>query len=134
MASGMSKPTTHKAIISTADLDKIHEYFKGAPSDPIILRQCVWFQVAIHFVTRELEFQSLLSMTSFDFMRRLMKNMSHLHMKQSKKNFQGGLKSEEALADKRMYATGEANCHVQMLHLLICCICLSVRLLQRQSF
>ena len=38
MASGMSNPTTHKAIISTADLDKIHEYLEGAASDPTPMR------------------------------------------------------------------------------------------------
>lgn len=54
-----------------------------------MLRQCVWFNLSVHLVSRGLEFQ-------------------------------GGLSSDEALSDKKIYAVPKCpTCHVTMLRLLL---------------
>lgn len=117
---GISRPTKHKQVIATTDLEKIHSYLANVPSNPIILRQCVWFQLAIHFVSRGLEFYHHLNKQSFSFQEdengREYVTLTH---ETQQKNFQGGLHSEEAASDKRMYANGTSNCPVEMLRLLI---------------
>ena len=49
---GLLKPTKHKAIIDEADLGKIYSYLQGAKTSPIILRQAVWYFLAVNFVSR----------------------------------------------------------------------------------
>ncbi|KAK3100092.1 hypothetical protein FSP39_014603 [Pinctada imbricata] len=114
--SGVSKPTKHKAIIESYDLQRISQYFQNAESNPIILRQAVWYNLSIHFVSRGLEFHHQLLKTSLLF------NTDDsgaeyvtLSNEYQQKNFQGGLHSEEAPADKRMYATGQPSCPVHLL-------------------
>ncbi|XP_052799296.1 uncharacterized protein LOC128230908 [Mya arenaria] len=64
---GLSRPTHHKPIIEQSDLETISRFFANAPCSPIILRQCVWFQLALHFVSRGLEFHHQLQIDSFEF-------------------------------------------------------------------
>ena len=87
---------------------------------PIKLRQSVWYNIAIHFVTRGLEFHHQLQMESFNFLTDEdgSEYVALTHETQQK-NFQGGLNSKEALFDKRIYATGERNCPVKLLKLFM---------------
>ncbi|CAC5412750.1 unnamed protein product [Mytilus coruscus] len=52
---GLSRPTKHKQIITMNDLEKINSYLYSS-DDPIILRFRVWYNIAMHFVTRGIEF------------------------------------------------------------------------------
>ena len=54
---GLSRPTKHKEIITLYDLEKITFYLYSV-DNPVILRFRVWYNLAIHFVTRGLEFNS----------------------------------------------------------------------------
>ena len=110
---GSSRPTSHKEIINYADLKKIQEYFADAPNDPVVLRQFVWYNISIHFVTCGMEFQHQLRLDSFEFVT----DEDGQYAKD--KNYQDGLVSKEAESDKRMYATGDDLCPVAMLQLLI---------------
>lgn len=65
--SGASRPTMHKTVLNPHDLEKISSYFKAAPCSPIVLRQCVWFNLSVHFVSRGLEFYHQLRLDSFEF-------------------------------------------------------------------
>ena len=67
MQSGVSRPTKHKNVIEMSDLKKIAKYFDDAESSPIKLRQAVWFNIAVHFVSRGLEFHHQLTSSSFEF-------------------------------------------------------------------
>lgn len=89
-------------------------------NDPIILRQRVWYCLAVHFVSRRLEFHHQLNLNSFDF-----KVDSHgdeyvlINHETQQKNIQGGITSEEAPNDKFMYASKTNICPVASLRLLI---------------
>lgn len=64
---GLSRPTKHKDIIENEDLKKIYSYMSQSSSSPIKLRQCVWYYLAIHFVSRGLEFHHQLKRDSFNY-------------------------------------------------------------------
>lgn len=117
---GLSRPTQHKQIIEEEDLRKISAYMSHSETSPIILRQCVWYNLAIHFVSRGLEFHHQLKRDSFNFLEdqdgRQYVTLNH---ETQQKNFQGGLTKDEAPVDRRMYASGAKNCPVAMLKLLI---------------
>ena len=116
----LSRPTQHKPIIDTEDLSKINAYSEDAEMSPIKFRQSVWYNIAIYFVTRGLEFHHQLQMDSFKFLTDEdgSEYVTLTHETQQK-NFQGGLNSKEALSDKRMYSTGERNCPVKLLKLFM---------------
>ena len=115
---GVSRPTKHKEIISENDLNKIATYLKC--DNPVTLRYKVWYDVAMHFVTRGLEFHEQLNMTSFVFENddngTEYATLSH---ETREKNWQGGLDGKENVADKRMYATSNDNCPVAALKKLM---------------
>lgn len=117
---GISRPTTHKPVIEDEDLNKISIYLASASTNPITLRHCVWFNLAIHFVSRGLEFHHQLRTSSFNFNTDTdgTEYVTLTHQTQQK-NFQGGLSTNEAPTDRRMYATQAADCPVAMLRLLI---------------
>ncbi|XP_052798221.1 uncharacterized protein LOC128230197 [Mya arenaria] len=117
---GLSRPTHHKPIIEQSDLETISRFFANAPCSPIILRQCVWFQLALHFVSRGLEFHHQLQIDSFEFTADH-DGIEYVTLKHEtqKKIFQGGLTKDEAPSDRRMYTTGGPCCLVAMLKLLI---------------
>ena len=76
MRNGTSKPTTHKEIIEQNDLEKIATYLSRASSNPVILRHAVWYNIAIHFISRGMEFHHQLRLTRSSFMIRMsMANM-----------------------------------------------------------
>jgi hypothetical protein len=84
------------------------------------LRLAVWYNIAIHFISRGLEFHHQLKLDSFEF------NVDEegsryvcLTHETKQKNYQGGLQNTEALHDKRMYATDSKACPVKMLEFLI---------------
>ncbi|XP_052105474.1 uncharacterized protein LOC127738312 [Mytilus californianus] len=116
---GLSRPTKHKQIITMNDLEKINSYLYSS-DDPIILRFRVWYNIAMHFVTRGIEFHQQLQINSFEFLfdekNREYACLSH-EMKQ--KNWQGGLDSGETMNDKRMYSCEGDRCPVASLKLLI---------------
>ena len=62
---GASRATNHKAIIHAEDLERISSYFRTAPHSPIVLWQCVWYNLSLHFITRGLEFHHQLRTDSF---------------------------------------------------------------------
>lgn len=113
---GPSRPTKHKDIIENEDLKKIYSYMSQSSSSPIKLRQCVWYYLAIHFVSRGLEFHHQLKRDSFNYQSdddgTEYVTLGH---ETQQKNFQGGPCIDEAPVDRRMYATGANNCPVAML-------------------
>lgn len=117
--SGISKPVKHKQIIEQSDLMKISNYLSNAPSSPVILRQCVWYQLAVNFITRGNEFHHQLKTDSFVFHNDDYGEYVSIKHETQQKNFQGGLTSTHNISDKRMYATGGTICPVKMLRLLI---------------
>ena len=110
----------HKPIIDPEDLRKIAAYFQSAEFSPVKLRQSVWYNLSVHFVSRGLEFHHQLRRDSYVFDHDdkggEYVTLSHECLQ---KNFQGGLNSEEAESDKRMYATGRADCPLKLLRLLM---------------
>ena len=76
--------------------------------------------LAIHFVSRVLEFHHQLKINSFEFQfDELGKEYATTNHETQQKKIQGGLSKDEAPVDRRMYATGDENCPVQALKLLI---------------
>ena len=115
LRNGLSRPTQHHPIISNQELMQINTYL-SKKEDIVSLRVRVWYLLAIHFVSRGIEFHHQLSMNSIKFQHdeegiefRTLNHETH------QKNYQGGLEdaSKEA-QDKRMYATSNsASCPVQ---------------------
>jgi hypothetical protein len=66
---GASRTTLHKDVINTKDLQRTSSYFKCAPSSPVVLQQCVWYNLSIHFISSGLEFHHQLRMDSFHFQK-----------------------------------------------------------------
>ena len=94
--------------------------FQDSDKSPIILRQCVWYNLSIHFVSRGLEFHQQLKQDSFDFnVDEEGQEYVTINHETQQKNFQGGLTGDEAPADRRMYATGNSSCPVGSLKLLM---------------
>ena len=62
---GLSRPTKHYPIIPKEDLSKIQDYLKG--ENPILLRYRIWYLLAIHFVSRGIEFHQQLKLSSLRF-------------------------------------------------------------------
>ncbi|XP_069120795.1 uncharacterized protein [Argopecten irradians] len=118
MRDGSSRATKHKPIINESDLEKISTYMSTAHTSPVALRQCVWYYIAIHFVTRGLEFHKQLRVNSFNFLSDEHGTYALLNHETQQKNYQGGISNSDA-PEKRMYSTGGPNCPVEMLQLLI---------------
>ncbi|KAK3088090.1 hypothetical protein FSP39_014532 [Pinctada imbricata] len=116
---GDSKPTQHKEIICDDDMLALREYFSAAESNPIILRQFVWFCIAYHFVTRGSETHHQLTPSSFAFRDDGHGEYAVLVHETAQKNHQGGLLDKEENVGKSMYATGGILCPVKCLKLLI---------------
>ncbi|XP_061191035.1 uncharacterized protein LOC133199206 [Saccostrea echinata] len=110
---GIGVSTQHKEIIEKSDLEKISAYFKHALLNPIILRQCVYFHLTVHFICRAHEFRKDLKIDSFTF--HIDDNGEYVNHEIRLK----GVRNAEITMDKRMYATHEDTCPVKMLKLLI---------------
>ena len=114
---GLTKPIKHKEIISKSDLEKNSAYLFG-DNNPVILRFRVWFVVAVHFVSRGLEFHEQLKINSFivntDDYGNVYATLSH---ETKQKNWQGGIDKTDAPKEKRMYAVpnSEKYCPVKAL-------------------
>ncbi|XP_033759587.1 uncharacterized protein LOC117341836 [Pecten maximus] len=108
MHDGSSRATQHKAIINENDLKEMSTYLSSAPSSPVVLRQCTWYNIAIHFVTRGLEFHKQLRLNSFDFCSDEHGEFALLNHETQQKNYQGGISHSDA-PEKRMYVTGAPN-------------------------
>ena len=89
-------------------------------SNAQVLQYKVWYNLAIHFVSRGLEFHHQLSISSFAFLHdEVGRRYVPIAYETQQKNRQGGLKNLEAIADKRMYATNEQGCPVAALEKMI---------------
>lgn len=79
----------------------------------------MWVFLGLCFVSRGLEFHQQLRTDSFEFQSDSegVEYVTLTHEYQQ--NFQGGLSKEEAPQDSRMYATGEHNCPVSLLRLML---------------
>lgn len=120
ITSGSSRPTQHKEIITKNDLQKISAYLSKAYTDPITLRLCVWYILSIHFVTRGLEWHHQLTRNAFQFQTdENGHEFATLTHETRQKNYQGGINSDEANPDKRMYATGTETCPIKLLKFFI---------------
>jgi hypothetical protein len=64
---GLSRATKHKETIEIDDLQLISTYLFKDINDPILLRQSMWYCLAVHFASRGLEFHHQLNLNSFDF-------------------------------------------------------------------
>lgn len=62
-----SMATNHKAVIHPEDLTQISTCLLSAPHSPIVLRQCVLYNLSIRLVTRDLEFHHQMRIKSFLF-------------------------------------------------------------------
>ncbi|XP_021357785.1 uncharacterized protein LOC110453244 [Mizuhopecten yessoensis] len=115
---GTSKPTEHKKIICKEDMVKINTYL--TEENPVLLRYRVWLNLAMHFVSRGLEFHIQLTPRSFKFLTdENDREYVVLNHETTQKNKQGGLNNAEApSADKRMYSTCQ-QCPVKSLRNLI---------------
>ncbi|CAG2253459.1 KCTD1_15 [Mytilus edulis] len=105
VATGLSRPTKHKDIIELEDLRLISTYVFSNTEDAVLLRLKVWYCLAIHFVSRGLEFHHQLNLNSFDF--KIDADGDEYVMvnhETTQKNIQGGVSSEEAPSDKFMYS------------------------------
>jgi hypothetical protein len=121
---GFSKPTKHKEIIEFEDLQKIYTYLKGAKTPAVILRQAVWYFIAVHYVSRGMEFHHQLQVNSFEFHEDDTGKYVTLQHETLPKNGQGGLayltSDDDHNTDMRMYATGDPDCcPMELLRLLI---------------
>jgi hypothetical protein len=121
---GLSRPVQHKAIIGKKDLIKIDTYLNSSVQNPVILRYRVWYNLAVHFCTRGLEFHHQLSLNSFDFsVDEDGNDFAYINHETKQKNHQGGIDTDVAdgeQAKKRMYARpDETHCPVKLLHMLI---------------
>lgn len=117
---GLSRATKHKEIIEIDDLQLISTYLFKDINDPILLRQRVWYCLAVHFVSRELEFHHQLNLNRFDFKVDSDGDEYVLIKHETQQNnIEGGITSEEAPNDKFMYASRTNTCPVASLRLLI---------------
>ena len=66
LRNGLSRPTQHHPIISNQELMQINTYL-SKKEDIVALRFRVWYLLAIHFVSRGIEFHHQLSMSSIKF-------------------------------------------------------------------
>ena len=57
----IAQPTKHKPAITEDDMLRLDMYFKAYDSDPIILREYVWFIVTYHFCLRSSEVQAMIT-------------------------------------------------------------------------
>lgn len=116
---GLSRPTQHYPVIPPQELSKLNEYLNA--ENPIALRYRIWYLLAIHFVSRGVEFHQQLSMSSLVFCtdESGCEYISLAH-ETRQKNYQGDInqKGEES-QDKRMYATGGQNCPVESVKLFL---------------
>jgi len=71
--------------------------------NPVILRFRVWYNLAIHFVTRGLEFHQQFKLNSFEFhFDENNRDYACLLHEMKQKNWQGGLDSRKTCFIKRM--------------------------------
>lgn len=118
---GLARPTKHKEIINTADLEKISTYLYENFT-PVALRFRIWFLLSIQFVSRGLEFHEQLKPNSFVFKTdengHEYATLSH---STKQKNWQGGIDTADGPKEKRMYAIPDLGqkCPVNSLKLFL---------------
>jgi hypothetical protein len=66
LRNGLSRPTQHHPTISNQELMQINTYL-SKKDDIVALRFGVWYLLAIHFVSRGIEFHHQLNMNSIKF-------------------------------------------------------------------
>ena len=118
-ATGLSAPVKHKEILSEADLVKIASHLENYDCSAQILRDCAWYVIAIHFVTRGLEAHHQLRRDSLSFRHDESGQYVTLSHDLQQKNHQGGIEKSEHKGEKRVYATGTKLCPVKVLKLFL---------------
>ena len=63
----MFRPKEHKPMLDLEDIVKITTYFHSVKWSPVILRQCVWYYLSFHFVSRGFDFLPQLKLDSLIF-------------------------------------------------------------------
>lgn len=99
---------------------KFYQYFSNADTSPVILQHAVWFNISTHFNScRSLSFYQHLRQDSFEFQfDRDRTEYACLTLEARQKIYHAGLTKDEALCDRRMYATRTRSCPVGLLKLL----------------
>jgi hypothetical protein len=115
MEERLLRPSLQDEFISEEDMKSIIVYFQNADSHPVILRQCVWFNLAKHFSTRVGEFHQRLKINSFSFKSDEKGEYAYLSHEVKVKS----ILCEDSPVKKRMYATQTRQCPVKLLKLLI---------------
>jgi hypothetical protein len=118
----LSRPTKHKEIIDLQDLQLINAYLNNNAKNPVLLRLRFWFNLAIHFVSRGLEFHHQLNLNSFDFhVDAEGDEYTTISHETQQKKIQGGIMCAEAPADKFLYgnAVDQNVCPVASLKMFI---------------
>ena len=101
---GLSRPTKHKEIIGLQDLQLINAYLNDNPKNLVLLRLRVWFNLAMHFVSRGLEFHHQLNLNSFDFhVDAEGDEYATINHETQQNNIHGGIMCEDAPADNLFY-------------------------------
>lgn len=116
--------------IAIPDLIKIKSYFDRAPGNPIILRQCVWFNLALHYLSMRVEFH-LLKRSSLCFntdehgieyislsQEILIENLKY-HKRKKSQEIQDIYKKFNQLFEKRIYTTQSAFCPFHLIKLFL---------------
>lgn len=101
---GSTKPTAHKPAMTEEDFEKLQEYFAASfDSDPLVLREYVWFIVTFHFCLRSSEVQSQLRKEDLVFCTDQQgKQYICLRKDYVSKNHQGGLRQSSPETDGRI--------------------------------
>ena len=81
---GASRATNHKAVIHSKDLERISTYFHTTTHSRIVLRQCVSYNLSVHFVSRCFEFHHQLRMDSLQFHKHV-NNLEYITLGQETK-------------------------------------------------
>ena len=117
---GKSAPTLHHPVIEAGDLKRLRCALSNMALSPLSLMRKVWFEIAIHFISRGLELHKQLHKDSFRFdVDDEGNEYATLRYNTLTKTTQGGLCDPEMHGDKRMYATNDADCPVDALKRLI---------------
>ncbi|KAH3892754.1 hypothetical protein DPMN_016882 [Dreissena polymorpha] len=115
----LSRPTQHKEILSKEDLEKTATYLQKYDNFQDILREEAWYVIAVHFVTRGMEFHHQLMKNSLDFKVNSYSQYIVFNQEIKQKNHQEGACSTNLTSEKRIFATGKCLCPVKILKLFV---------------
>ncbi|KAH3724859.1 hypothetical protein DPMN_050686 [Dreissena polymorpha] len=100
-------------------MEKTATYLQKYENSLIILRKTAWYVIAVHFVTRGMEFHHQLRKNSLDFKGDSDSQYIILNQEIKQTNLHGEASSMNPMSGKRIYATGECLCPVKILKLFV---------------